>query len=189
MTALCSGYLQVWLLHVWPWKWELQRVSVQPLMKTNKWRRNTLTKPNRNTLINYATGCKSLCPFKSHTAVVCPFMQLRGVWVGSGGGGGGGGVKGLLRLRPVPIYLSSSRFMANSLVKPSHSFSSVSDARIVCHKITLCPPKHGHMWTAGRRRTWHWCAIRSEEVCFFLLNSDLIVRPVCRRLRLMLCLN
>lgn len=102
------------------WKWELQRVSVQPLMKTNKWRRNTLTKPNRNTLINYATGCESLCPFKSHTAVVCPFMQLRGVWVGGrvggGGGGGGGGVKSLLRLRPIPVYLSSTRFMAKSLV-------------------------------------------------------------------------
>lgn len=85
MNALCSGYLQGLTpacVTLAMWKWELQRVSVQPLMKTNKWRRNTLTKPNRNTLINYATGCESLCPFKSHTAVVCPFMQLRGVWVG-----------------------------------------------------------------------------------------------------------
>lgn len=116
MNALCSSYLQGLTpacVTLAMWKWELQRVSVQPLMKTNKWRRNTLTKPNRNTLINYATGCESLCPFKSHTAVVCPFMQLRGVWVG---GGGGGGVKSLLRLRPVPIYLSSARFMAKSLV-------------------------------------------------------------------------
>lgn len=36
--------------------------------------------------------------------------------MGGGGGGGGGGVKGLLRLRPIPIYLSSTRFMAKSLV-------------------------------------------------------------------------
>ena len=53
--------LQVWFLHVVTVETSncvLLRACVQALMRTNKWWRNTLTKANRNTLINYATGLR-----------------------------------------------------------------------------------------------------------------------------------
>lgn len=60
--------------------WFLHFVAMELLMLwgADEMKKHIKQNPNWNRLMNDATGFEQLCPFKSHTAVVCPFMQLRG---------------------------------------------------------------------------------------------------------------
>lgn len=105
------------------------RPCVEVLMRTNKWRRNTLTKPNRNTLINYATGSEALSIQVTHSCSLSIHAAEGGI---------------CCACRIIPVYLSFKCFSQEMRQDQDQFYFCQSVGKCVitptvCHKIhTLC---------------------------------------------------